>query len=94
MFNIFLSYKSLVLINYIVNFLLTGFATVVLTLEDNMLIPVCKDALLWLIKQICWIIFESRKLCKLDVTGTGNYPNKLYYFEKYYIYNIFKTNFK
>ncbi|KAL4637590.1 hypothetical protein ACB092_03G087900 [Castanea dentata] len=35
-----------------------------------MLIPVCKDALLWLIKQICWIIFESRKLFKLDVTGT------------------------
>nr|POF25121.1 isoform 2 of protein accelerated cell death 6 [Quercus suber] len=46
------------------------FATIVSTLEDNMLIPVCKDALLWLIKQICWIIFESRKLCKLNVTET------------------------
>ncbi|KAL0005499.1 hypothetical protein SO802_013060 [Lithocarpus litseifolius] len=46
------------------------FATIVLTHEDNMLVPVCKDALLWLIKQICWIIFESRKFCKLDVTGT------------------------
>uniref|UniRef100_A0A7N2L7H5 PGG domain-containing protein n=1 Tax=Quercus lobata TaxID=97700 RepID=A0A7N2L7H5_QUELO len=46
-----------------------GFATLVLTLEDNMFIPICKDALLWLIKQICWIIFESHKLCKLDATG-------------------------
>uniref|UniRef100_A0A7N2L789 Ankyrin repeat-containing protein n=1 Tax=Quercus lobata TaxID=97700 RepID=A0A7N2L789_QUELO len=46
------------------------FPTIDLTLEDHMLLPVCKDALLWLIKKICWIILESRKLCKLDVTGT------------------------